>query len=343
MTEALYERYKDALRRGHVAALRGRLDAALLAYGEAAGIAPERALPHTSLGTVLERLGREDEALAAFGRALERAPRDEGALAGRAGILATRGQRVEAAELLDRLAVSLADAGRTPEACDAARRALELAESRERRRLVESLVQRIKSTPADAASIAALEGALRVLGNEAADVIVPDTDGGAGPERSADAAADPGRPVAVEGRAGAGGTDGAGVDLDGTALPVADRVDRPGIALGLEAERHLDAGDGVRASEAWLRAAAAHRAAGELDAALDACYLALALAPDDPGLHLTLAEIYLTRGWRTHAADKLVLLARLVDLGADPATRDQLCALVGEHVVDDPRLVEVCA
>ena len=33
---SLYERYKEALRRGHVAALRGRLDAALDAYGEAA-------------------------------------------------------------------------------------------------------------------------------------------------------------------------------------------------------------------------------------------------------------------------------------------------------------------
>ena len=28
MSEVLYEQYKDALRRGHVAALRGRLDAA---------------------------------------------------------------------------------------------------------------------------------------------------------------------------------------------------------------------------------------------------------------------------------------------------------------------------
>ena len=39
MTEALYERYKEALRRGHVAAQRGRLDEALDAYGEAARVA----------------------------------------------------------------------------------------------------------------------------------------------------------------------------------------------------------------------------------------------------------------------------------------------------------------
>ena len=38
---SLYERYKDALRRGHVAALRGRNEAAVDAYGEAAEIAPD--------------------------------------------------------------------------------------------------------------------------------------------------------------------------------------------------------------------------------------------------------------------------------------------------------------
>ena len=47
-SSSLYERYKDALRRGHVAALRGRNDAAIEAYQEAASIAPDRALPHAS-------------------------------------------------------------------------------------------------------------------------------------------------------------------------------------------------------------------------------------------------------------------------------------------------------
>ena len=74
MSEVLYEQYKDALRRGHVAALRGRLDAAAAAYREAARIAPDRALPYVGLGGVLTRLGRSDEALAAYGLALDRAP-----------------------------------------------------------------------------------------------------------------------------------------------------------------------------------------------------------------------------------------------------------------------------
>ena len=57
MSDALYERYKDALRRGHVAALRGRQDAALTAYGEAAKLAPDRPLPLVSIGNVLAGLG----------------------------------------------------------------------------------------------------------------------------------------------------------------------------------------------------------------------------------------------------------------------------------------------
>ena len=57
MTDDLYERYKEALRVGHVAVLRGALEEASEAYRTAASIAPSRALPHTSLGGVLLRLG----------------------------------------------------------------------------------------------------------------------------------------------------------------------------------------------------------------------------------------------------------------------------------------------
>ena len=74
MSEALYERYKDALRRGHVAALRGRHDVALDAYGEASQLAPDRALPYVGIAGVLTRLGHDSEALAAYDAALDRAP-----------------------------------------------------------------------------------------------------------------------------------------------------------------------------------------------------------------------------------------------------------------------------
>ena len=66
-TLRLYERYKDALRRGHVAALRGRHDAALDAYGEAARDRARTAPCHTSgIAGVLRRLGRPADALAAY-------------------------------------------------------------------------------------------------------------------------------------------------------------------------------------------------------------------------------------------------------------------------------------
>ena len=104
---SLYERYKDALRRGHVAALRGRNDAAVDAYGEAAAIAPDRALPHASIGGILVKMNRLDEASTAYDRALALAPRDEGALRGLADVHVRMGRRTEAATTLDRLADSL--------------------------------------------------------------------------------------------------------------------------------------------------------------------------------------------------------------------------------------------
>ena len=98
MSGSLYEGYKEALRRGHLAALRGRLDPPLAAYREAARMAPDRALPYVGLGGVLARLGRSDDSLAAYAAALARAPGDEAALRGRADVLADLGRRAEAAD-----------------------------------------------------------------------------------------------------------------------------------------------------------------------------------------------------------------------------------------------------
>ena len=55
MPDPIFERYKEALKAGHVAVLRGRSDEAIAHYREAAEIAPDRPLPHTSLGGVLLR------------------------------------------------------------------------------------------------------------------------------------------------------------------------------------------------------------------------------------------------------------------------------------------------
>ncbi|MEA2545392.1 MAG: hypothetical protein QOI09_665, partial [Chloroflexota bacterium] len=161
---SLYERYKDALRRGHVASLRSRNEAAIDAYGEAASIAPDRALPHASIGGIFVKMGRLDEAITAYDRALELGPRDEAALRGIAEAFARAGRRTEAAGALDRLAEILDGAGRLADACDAARRALELAESRVRRRQVETFAARLrKASPGDEAAQRALDQALRML------------------------------------------------------------------------------------------------------------------------------------------------------------------------------------
>jgi hypothetical protein len=55
-----------------------------------------------------------------------------------------------------------------------------------------------------------------------------------------------------------------------------------------------------------------------------------------------LAELYLDRGWRGPAADKLALLGRLSQLTGDGATRARLCYLAAARFPDDPRLAAVC-
>lgn len=316
MSEALYEQYKEALRRGHVAALRGRLDAAAAAYREAARIAPDRALPYVGLGAVLARLGRSNEALTAYMAALDRAPADEGAMEGRADVLAAVGRRSEAADMFDRLAAMLEREGRPADACDVARRALELAESRGRRGQVERLVARLRETTGDAAAAEALERALSVL----------DTVPGVAP-----------RPTA-----GAAATDKDASSDDAELAATAPLAPDPAL-LTLAVEEALEAGDFDEARRRALAAAIGHRAVGQFHAAMDACYQALAILPSDPDIHLLLAELYLDRGWRGPAADKLVLLGRLALLTGDGATRARLCYLAAARFPDDARLAAVCA
>jgi tetratricopeptide (TPR) repeat protein len=316
MSDSLYEGYKDALRRGHVAALRGRFDIAAAAYREASRIAPDRALPHVGLGGVMARLGRVEEALAAYRIALDHAPDDEGALRGRADLLAAEDRRAEAAASLDRLAGVLERAGRMADACDAARRALELAESRGRRRLVQSLVGRLRESTADPTAAQALERALSVLEVDPVAALEPTT--------------------AV--------VDGAPGSADETPHSKASLFPPPDpIALGLAFEAAIDGGNLDEARKQAVAGAAAHRAIGQFHASIDACYEALAIAPADPGVHFALAQLYLDRGWRTLAADKLVLIGRLAQLTGDTATQARLCDLAVRLLPDDARLAAMCA
>ena len=164
MSEDLFERYKDALRRGHIAAQRGRPDEALIAYREAIEIAPERALPYIGLGGVLARLGRSTEAVVAFDRAVERGPHDEHAWRGLADARLAAGRRIDAADALDRLSGILDRQGRLADATDVAIEALGLAESRDRRNALKTLVKRLRTEGGDPASAAALGRALEIDG-----------------------------------------------------------------------------------------------------------------------------------------------------------------------------------
>ncbi len=162
MTDDLYERYKEALRVGHVAVLRGALEEATEAYRLASAIAPSRALPHTSLGGVLLRLGHLEEALVEYAAAVARAPHDEGALLGQAEALAMAGQRVDAAAALDHVSEIQEAAGRLPEAADTLRRAIEFDDIPDRSRRQRGLLRQIRLSAGDQAAEQLLARALRL-------------------------------------------------------------------------------------------------------------------------------------------------------------------------------------
>ncbi len=155
---------------------------------------------------------------------------------------------------------------------------------------------------------------------------------------------------AVPGRAIAGPADAetpaTPTDGDEAIDAAADEVPAPPLdpaILTLAVETALEAGELDEARRRALVAAAAHRAVGEYHAAMDVCYQGLAIAPADPDIHLALAELYLDRGWRGPAADKLVLLGRLAILSGDDSTRTRLCSLAAARFPDEPRLAALCA
>ncbi len=96
MTDPVFERYKEALKRGHVAVFRGRPKEALAAYQEASRLVGHRASPWVSMGAVLLQMGRVQESIAAYDEALRRAPGDRQALGGKVVALTAAGRADEA-------------------------------------------------------------------------------------------------------------------------------------------------------------------------------------------------------------------------------------------------------
>ena len=96
MSDSVSTRYKDALRRGHVAVVRGRPREAISHYEQAGELVPDRPLPFVSMGNVYLQMREPKEALEAFDEALERAPSDVAAMRGRAAALEAAGKGLEA-------------------------------------------------------------------------------------------------------------------------------------------------------------------------------------------------------------------------------------------------------
>lgn len=298
MSQVLFEQYKEALRRGHAAAAHGRLEAAVAAYEAAAAVAPDRALPYNSLADVLHRLGRHDASERAYADALQRAAGDETALRGRAALRLELRRPLDAARDLEALAEALEDAGRLPEACDAACEALDIAESRARRRIVERLAKQLRSQDGDPMAAEALARAAPYL--ESAGVLDEQEPGSA-----------PGEPVEAP----------APAPFD----PVAARM---------EAEGLISSGTTGRARTLLLSIAEAERAAGHLDAALDACLILMTVDPADPAVQLEIAANQAARGWMDLVRHKVALLGRLAELDSSAEAAATIQAFARDHGID---------
>jgi tetratricopeptide (TPR) repeat protein len=307
MPDPIFERYKEVLKAGHVAMLQGRLEDALGHYREAAAIADERPLPHTSMGNVLLRMGHVDEALAAYAKALGRSPADEAALNGRAEALLAADRRREAAEVLERLAEVLEESGREPEAAATLQRALHLQETKRGRHRLDELTARLgtgQAVPAEAAAPAEGEPAEPTVAAEPAGPAQPSP-----PEVAA-------------------------------AIPAPLAHPDPEAFLE-DAERARDGGRTLEALALYVLASDAYARAGAPEAALEVCQRALEVGPDAPAVHLALARLYFARNWRERAVEKVVLIERLLELQPAPAARRELAALAAANVAQDPRLATI--
>lgn len=368
MSDSLFEQYKAALRRGHVAALAGELEAALDAYRSAQELVPERALPIASQGTVLHRLDRWADASEAYAAALRMAPDDETTLRARARARDERGLRAGAADDFERLAFVLDVAGRSAEAAEAARRASDLAPSAARK----SLAARLTAAAARSADPASPEpqGAgvpiAAEQGPDGLDGAAPEHERGLPPvdedagvaalmvdephaEREVDSAASRAlaariaelgtqpawvdvNPQLVEGRAGQAWPQ---VDLPSPPpAPIEGPPPDPEVLLA-DAASLITAGDLDGARDRMLLAALVHRAAGRLDAALEICLQLLTTAPGDPQVHLAIANLQLDRGWTAVATEKIELLRVLTTLTGDTQAQADVHGLAAERLRDD--------
>jgi tetratricopeptide (TPR) repeat protein len=331
----LFEQYKDALRRGHVALLGEEFETAIAAYQEAAALVPDRPLPHASLAGVLERLGQVDAARAAYDRAIALAPEDPALAAAR-----------------DRVALAAPPAAEQPswtvsaqarpwagepqpepraEPVPAPPPAPPPAPEPRRRAAPESGVDE------DAAALDAIRAAFDRRDDpdaaSAGDEAPP-----AAETPAADAVVVPDEPPPMPVMTSLGDA-GQGVwpaiDLPSLPPPPLEGPLPDAWLLQAEAEAMLDAGDTAGARDRLLTAAIVHREGGRLDAALDACLQLLAIAPGDPQVHLAIANLQLDRDWREVATEKIELLLRLTSLSGDSQAEADVHLLAADRLRDE--------
>ena len=346
MSGPLFDQYKAALRRGHTSTLSGELEDALEAYREAARLVPERTLPLASQGTVLHRLDRWPEAAEVFDAALRMVPDDEATLRARATAREERGMRSGAATDFERLAFVLDVAGRASEAAEAARRADELETKPARAALAERLTS-AAARAADPGSVHAPEDGPTELPDGAEDVVAEAAEEGVDSDKPpvVEDLDLPPRPRIVPVTA-AEAARAARTEDPADSWPLLDQPSPPPAPilgpppdteeLMSDAAALFEAGDTAGAGEKMLTAAAVHRTAGRLDAALDVCFQILAISPGDPHVHLAIANLQLDHGWTPLAREKIDLLVRLTSLTGDTQAEADVHGLAAERLRDEP-------
>ena len=364
MSADLYERYRDALGTGHLAALRGAHEPALRAYRDAARLLPDRAAPHVAMGKTELAAGRPAEALLAFDAAVNRAPRDTTALDGAARALVELERGDDAAALLDDLATIYVEQDRQIDAVATLERAMELGGSPWRRTMLEQLRGEEPEPGLDLSRVGVLPDAAgdakpgtRTGGSRAARPVTDEVRDIAERVEAASASGDVGALVAGARAFARANRLRAAVDACHDALTVApddpdvhrtlaaiyrrrgwqraaraklriveryQRIVDDPAELDRDAESALVTGD----LDELLQIAGRHADQGRTAAALDLLFAALATAPSEPRLHLAIARLHLALGWRGRAVDELDRLARLMDITGDASGHEAVADFV---------------
>ena len=364
MSAELFERYRDAMRTGHLAALRGAHEPALRAYRDAARLQPDRAAPHVAIGKIELAVGRPAAALMAFEAAVSRAPRETAALDGAARALVDLDHGEDAAELLDGLATILLEQGRRVDAVATLERAMELAGSPWRRTTLEHLRGEQSEPGMDLAWLGVLPDAdgetnarTRPRGSQAGRPVTDEVRSLAERVEAASARGDV--PGLVGGARALARADRlrAAVDACTDALSVAPEdpdvhrtlaaiyrrrgweraaraklriVERYQLIVDNPAELDRDAESALVTGDLdeLLRIVDRHADQGRTAAALDLVFAALGTAPAEPRLHLAIARLHLAMGRRDLALAEVDRLARLVDITADATGHEAVADFV---------------